>query len=117
MRDVLYAEIEALNHVYDGWHDAQVCYSTNGLGFVYFDACNDESSKSWYNEPCCVEFTKDQKISVKIKFEISHDSIVVVTEKLKGGTLNQVKYDELSKRPNLAFFRYPNSAGVTSLIA
>lgn len=125
LHDVLYAEIGALNHVWDGWHDAQVCYSTesegmakiDGLGFVYFNACNDENSKSWYNETCCIEFIKGQKISVKIKFDISHDSIVIVTEKLKGGTLNQKKYQELSKKPNLAFFRYPNSAGVTGLIA
>lgn len=88
-------------------------------GILYGSPTSDAVSKSWYGHTCCVEYSKGQEVIVEIDVDVDMDRLVlnVIPKRIYGGTLNQAKYDELCKRDNLAFFKYPNSEGVTGLFS
>lgn len=76
----------------------------------WISPCNDILSKSWYASTCCVEYTEGQEVIVEAEVDVCRDSLklILVPKRLYGGTLNQTKYEELCKKGNLAFFKYPD---------
>lgn len=79
-------------------------------------ACNDVLSKSWHSETCCVSYTRGQKIEFEFSvINVTHKGADVMITKISGGTLDEALYQELSAKPNLAFFKYP--AGMSGLFA
>lgn len=89
------------------------------FGKMWVSPTGDELAKSWYAHTCCIEYTKGQTIEIDVTFEVNTERlfIQVVPGKMRGGTVNETQYAELCKRDNLAFFKYPNSTGVTGLFA
>lgn len=83
--------------------------------------CNDINSKSWYSHLSCIEYTKDQEVELDIVFDASRDykqNLVCSwsAKKIYGGIVNETQYNELCNDGNkYAFFKYPNSNGVTGL--
>jgi hypothetical protein len=79
-------------------------------GTLNVSPCNDVLSKSWYNETCCVEYTKGHEIVIQCDIQVDTDylNLIIVPKKVQGGTLNVKQYEELCKKPNLAFFKYSN---------
>lgn len=71
--------------------------------------CNDELSKSWYVETCCVEYSKGQSITIEVDVEVDYDNLNLTLrpKTIRGGKLNEAKYAQLCDQSNLAFFKYP----------
>jgi hypothetical protein len=89
-----------------------------GLGVdVWFSPTSDVKSKSWYNETSCITYEKGQKIKAKLRVDVSSEGLTFILTQVRGGKVDQVRYRELSKNKNLAFFKYPKAKGVTGLFA
>lgn len=88
-------------------------------GSMWLSPTADVLSKSWYNHTCCIEYTKGQTITFEFRTEVNHDGLFleIVLGKVTGGRINEEQYATLCKRDDLAFFKYPNSNGVTGLFA
>jgi hypothetical protein len=100
------------------WFDVSgdVSVSTE-YGDMFLSNCSDVEAKSWYPETCCITYQKGQSIKIDVHFEIDFDRycIKIVSGKTYGGTVDLNEYDRLSQNPDLAFFKYPGSTGVTGL--
>lgn len=86
-------------------------------GNMWLSPCSDELTKSWYSHTCCIEYTQGQTIVVEIDTEVNMDGLFLqlIPKHHRGGRVNETQYAELCKRDDLAFFKYPNSNGVTGL--
>jgi len=86
------------------------------LGTILVNACSDIQSKSWYNETCCVSFEKGSTIEFTLKInDITYRGVDIGGADISGGVFDAEQYEKLCKNKNLAFFKYPNSDGVTGL--
>lgn len=88
-------------------------------GTLYASPTSDVVSKSWYGHTCCVEYTEGQDVILEVDVDVDSDRLCLITipKRVYGGRLNETQYAELCKRDDLAFFKYPNSAGVTGLFS
>ena len=80
---------------------------SEALGTLLANACNATNSKSWYNDTCCVEFSEGSQVTFELYIKVNPDGLELMPTKISGGTLNESKYQELSKKSNLSFFKYP----------
>ena len=85
-------------------------YASTPYGKIMLYQCNDELSKSWYVETCCIEYSKGQEITIEIDIEVNYESLSLnlITKTIRGGQLNESKYSSLCENSNLAFFQYPS---------
>jgi len=87
------------------------------FGVMRLSATGDVESKSWYAHTCCMDYDKGMELVLEIDTEVNHDtlSLNIIPKKHRGGRVNGAMYAELCQRDDLAFFKYPNSSGVTGL--
>jgi hypothetical protein len=99
--------------------DDQIPVETAEYGVIWLSPTTDENAKSWYAHTCCIEYSKGQELVIEMECDVSNDGLFLSVHPMesRGGTLNEIQYAELCKRDNLAFFKYPNSNGVTGLFA
>lgn len=83
------------------------------FGTLHLSPTNDVESKSWYPQTCCVEYTNNQTVIVEVTVDVVDLKLQLFPKQLIGGTLNTSKYEELCKKDDLAFFKYPT--GMTGL--
>lgn len=102
---------------YAGCEDVLV--DTTEYGSMWVSICSDVLTKSWYPHTSCIEFTEGQEVVLEITIEVNSDRLCLnaVPGHISGGKVNEEQYAELCKNTNLAFFKYPNSNGVTGLFA
>jgi len=88
-------------------------------GNLWISPCNDVLTKSWYPHTCCITYTVGQEIVLEIDTEVNSERLFLelIPKTIYGGIVDEKRYEELCKQPNLAFFKYPNSDGVTGLFA
>ncbi len=88
-------------------------------GSMWVSPASDVATKSWYPHTCCIEYTVGQEVVVEIEYEVNYDGLFlqILPGHIYGGRVNETQYAELCKRDDLAFFKYPNSSGVTGLFA
>jgi hypothetical protein len=84
-------------------------------GSMWLSPTADILSKSWYSHTCCIEYTKEQIITVEAQIDANLDRLTleIIPGKVTGGTVNETQYAELCQRDDLAFFKYPT--GMTGL--
>jgi hypothetical protein len=82
---------------------------TTEYGTIWGSIQNDIKSKSWYAETCCIEYVKGQSIKVQLKAKVNDCSIYIEAGKIEGGQVDEIKYAELCKRDDLAFFKRPDN--------
>lgn len=94
--------------------DEHFLVRTTEYGNMWISTASDEISKSWYPHTCCVEYSKGQTVIIECESDVSmrgDDAFLeIVPKRIHGGTLNQTQYEELCKRGNLAFFKYPDGS-------
>jgi hypothetical protein len=108
--------------------ELEVLYSTDGQGLakvltdgplkgesIRFNACNDVLSRSWYEETCCISYEARQKIEADLITKPHSDGIELGIKNIKGGILDQEKFNRLDKRDDLAFFKHSGTNHVTGL--
>lgn len=86
-------------------------------GLMWLSPTQDILSKSWYSHTCCIEYTKGQVITVEAEIDVNHYRLTleVITNKVTGGSVNEIQYSGLCQRNDLAFFKYPT--GMTGLFS
>jgi len=86
-------------------------------GSFWISPANDELTKSWYEHTSCIEYTEGQSVVIEFDVEVDSDRLCIyrIPKRVYGGRVNEAQYAELCKRDDLAFFKYPNSTGVTGL--
>jgi hypothetical protein len=99
--------------------DDHYLVETKEYGTMWLSPCADVLTKSWYDHTCCIEYVEGQIIVIECELEINHDKLQIFVQPghVTGGFVNEVQYAELCKQDDLAFFKYPNSNGVTGLFA
>ncbi len=128
IRDILFEQCEELNkeyadlsitgvvkHVWDNCIVVELTVAGQKTT-VMASKCNDVLSKSWYDETCCIDYTKGQNVTVKLNFEVTEHHISIAVKSINGGKVNQEKYEELCKNKHLAFFKYPESDFFSGLL-
>lgn len=89
------------------------------FGHMWVSPTADVLTKSWCSHTCCIEYTIGQEIVLEFDVEVNTDKLFreIIPGHISGGRVNETQYAELCKRDDLAFFKYPNSNGVTGLFS
>jgi hypothetical protein len=107
--------IKGIVHDFAG-RGEEILVKTIDGDLLWLSPDNDVLSKSWYPETCCIEYTKGQSVVIEcsVETDLQNACLRLLPGKIHGGRVNEQKYQELCKRDDLAFFKYPQ--GMTGLI-
>lgn len=112
----LYSIRGTVQHFHDG--EQNVFVKLDDGTTIWICPTNDVVSKSWYANTCCVSYKSGQNIIVEFEVNVDNDRLCLyqIPKRVYGGTLNEIKFRELDRRTDLAFFKH-STGGQSELFA